>query len=135
MFKRVKTLERAFEGAIAGGALAAFALAVGVVRCALVESRGVDVSGPTSSDFELVMLYVAGFIIAGAVVGAASPIRRFRIGALALGLVGAGIVATAIAVAEDGRPRHWEDATWFATVGATLIFGVFLAFHLYERHK
>lgn len=67
--------------------------------------------------------YFAGGICAGAVVGLARPLTKYRIGAAFVGILAAGPVALAIAIASDGMPRQWADGTWVAVWVIVLFLG------------
>ena len=129
----LRLTNRVVEGATMGGFVAALCLAIGVVRIivALVFDRGF--AELRWQDALVLAAYVGGFVTAGALLGALAPLRRTKLGALLMGILGAGTAFTAfgLGIAVYSDEYRGPDMV-FVAVFCTLIFGVALAKELYE---
>ena len=129
----MRPAERARHGAILGSAVAVVCLAIGGIRAALALVGGRRITDLQSHDVILLGAYAGGFIAAGALLGLLAPARRTKAGALLLGLLGAGTMITifTLGLASTREPGD-RDSLVFATIGSTIIFGLWLAKQLYE---
>ena len=124
--RRSDLRDRVLRGSAAGAALGSFALLVGLVRFAWALVRGRDVTGFANDDLPLMLLYVAGFSVAGAAVGALWNVRHRRGGPIALGLLAAAIVSFVCGIIISGSPVLWDDTMWITFTIMTLLFGIAL---------
>jgi len=89
------------------------------------------VSGPEPFDKlgvtleTVVMTYLMGGVVAGAIVGALLPLRRTAIGASFVGFVAAVPVWMGIFYAGgSGSPLRWDSSDWEGVVVISLAFGI-----------
>ena len=108
-------------GLLFGVILGLFGLGVGAVRAGGALSGGATLSGLTEDDVALSLLFVAAFGLAGALLGALWPLRRWSLGALLLGYLGAGIVFSTLGL----FMLRGADREYFVRVTGicTLFFG------------
>ena len=118
--------DRVLRGIAAGAALGSFALLVGLVRFAWALLRGREVTGFTRDDLPLMLLYIVGFSVAGAAVGALWSVRHRRGGPVTLGLLAAAIVSFVCGIIISGSPVLWDDTMWITFTIMTLAFGIAL---------
>jgi hypothetical protein len=113
---------RVTAGAIGGLFFAAFGLLIGAVRIglAIVSGRRFHFG---ASDALLLISYPVGFVIAGAVVGALYPMRRYWIGAILLGIIGAAVFFATVLVAAKGSPISWTHKEWLVLALCALTLG------------
>jgi len=105
---------RAARGAIAGAALGAVFLAVGLVRGATYLVSGGHIAQLSQSDGRVMAYYAGGFTIAGTLLGAAWPLFRGR-DYLALALGGA-VVGAAIVLGKAGTAPP-KMSQWIIGIG------------------
>jgi len=73
----------------------------------------------------VVMTYLMGGVVAGAIVGALLPLRRTAIGASFVGFVAAVPVWMGIFYAGgSGSPLRWDSSDWEGVVVISLAFGI-----------
>ena len=123
----LEALLRLAAGMLVGTLMACIFVAIGVLRVVAALIMGARVR---FEDLHLLLYYVGGFVAAGAVIGLASPLGRHPIGRYSLGVLAAAIVFGVFAFGESGSPRNWDDATWFASILCSLIFGIAGAYAL-----
>jgi hypothetical protein len=127
---------RVREGAAFGGILAAICVLIGVGRAALALIGGAGIAALQVHDVVVLGTYALGFVVAGAVVGLLSPVRRTRLGALLLGLlaaaVGIGVFVLGILSGSGPEKRAGLIVAWAV---CTVIFGALLARDLYRSRK
>ena len=114
-------------GAIAGLFVASAGLLIGAARIGLALLAGRRFHFGLS-DALVLFSYPAGFVIAGAVVGALYPMRRHWIGAFLLGITGAFIFFGTVFVAAKGSPTSWTRKEWLVLSLSAAILGVMAAF-------
>ena len=123
--------ERVRAGAMGGAAVGALLIGIGLVRAVIVLLAGGQVSTAPGRDLAMAGLYVAGFAAAGASLGALWPLRATRLGAYALGYLGAAIVSAVcglivMRIEGDNDPVHFG-----VLVGImTLIFGTVAGYQI-----
>ena len=122
---------RVRTGALGGAAFGGLLLGVGLVRAVVVLLAGGQVSTSPARDLAFAGLYVAGFALAGAAVGTLWPLRATRLGAYALGYLGAGIVSAVCGIIVM-RLEGDDDPVAFAVVVGimTLIFGTVAGYQI-----
>src|SRR5688500_7404815 len=91
-----RRIQRTAQGAFWGLAMGGLMLCVGLVGAVIAVAKGRPVAFDIQRDLPLAALYAAAFSVAGAVIGLLAPMRRTKIGAYALGFIGAGIVSAII---------------------------------------
>ena len=128
-------LERLRDGALGGLLFAAFGLLLGAVRI------GFALLGGSHFHFELqdaVVLgaYPVAFMLAGMSVGALYPLRRYRLGALLLGLLGFAIFFAVILIAMDGWFWRWPRVDWLVVCIGALTMGPIAGYSFWKhRHS
>lgn len=121
-----------FWGVRWGLALAVFFCLVGV---ALYVARGPRLLAPYGITLgELMLVYLAGGTAAGTVVGLARPLLRWRIGAIAAGILGALLVYGAAGIALTGPVTRWRTENWIVEIVLGIIGGSVAGNSLWERY-
>ena len=106
-------------GAAAGAAFAAVCLLVGAGRLGLALLSGATIEALTWADARLMIFYVGGFILAGAVVGALRPFLQSASAIYSAMALGGAIVMNAIAIADQGlAAMTLGDWTAMTVIGA-----------------
>lgn len=125
-------LERLRDGALAGILFAAFGLLVGAVRIgfALLGGRHFHFG---LQDAVVLGAYPVAFMLAGMSVGALYPLRRFRLGALLLGLIGFAIFFTVILIAMDGWFSRWPRRDWLVVCIGALTMGPIAGYSFWKN--
>jgi hypothetical protein len=88
------------------------------------------VSGPEPFDKlgvtleTVVMTYLLGGVVAGAIVGALLPLRRTAVGRSFVGFVAAVPVFIGIFYAMQGNPARWDSSDWEGVVVISVAFGI-----------
>lgn len=122
---------RVRTGALGGAAFGGLMLGVGVVRAVIVLIAGGQVSTSPGRDLAMAALYVAGFAVAGASVGALWPLRATRLGAYALGYLGAGIVSAVCGLIVLRIEGDNDPVAFAFVVGImTLVFGTVAGYQI-----
>jgi hypothetical protein len=126
---------RVRSGAFFGAVFGTLMIGVGVARALIVLlfAGGVGISPLRDLGFGL--FYVTGFAVAGAMLGALWPLRATRVGAYALGYLGASIVCTVCGVIVM-QLEHSRDPRAFAFVVGilTLTFGTAAGHQIRSAH-
>src|SRR5689334_6814948 len=116
------------RGAGVGASFGVAFAAIGLLRIIVVLLSGGHVAAAGIRDLGLLAFYVAGFALAGAVVGPLWPLRRTWPGAFLVGYVGAAIVSAVcgVIVMETNDQPEWM--LYPIVVGImTLVFGTLAA--------
>lgn len=124
-------LERARAGAVAGLGFAAFYVAYGVV---LYLRRGDAPFAAHGVSLSTVMLvYVAGGLAAGAIVGIFAPLSAWWLGAILVATLGAAVVILGVTMATEGPPWTWDSTDWLTVAILPVLFGVVLGNFYYRK--
>jgi hypothetical protein len=116
---------RLLRGASVGGAVACFAIGVGLLRAGFAVLRGTNVSFELD-DVRMLATYVGGFVVAGMTVSAVWPaLRRKRSRQAALALAGM-IVAAAVVIGMEGL-AVWTVPDWIIVLVLGPMFGLAFA--------
>ena len=115
-------LLRVRNGAMAGLALAVFALAAGLVRAswAIVSGASLDLGGFLST----LGWYVAAFVIAGGFAGLVWPRRDSPARRRLVFIAGIAIVVGVIVAIDNGPPAAWPISNWVIWLGLSVGFGL-----------
>jgi len=99
-------LRRIVRGSLAGGTIGALFLGIGLLRAAFVLVSG----GRVTFDgiWPEGLVYVAGFVVGGAVVGLCWPVRQNAVGRVGIWILGMAIVILAIVRMEAGPVSSWK---------------------------
>ena len=117
----IDVVQRAGRGTVAGVAVAAPCLVVGLIRAGVYFLSGGHVAAFSPGDVRLVAFYIGGFMLAGALIAAAWPAFRGRTGEYVAFALGGCIVGVAIIFAEPGvRAARASDWVIGVVVGAGL---------------
>ena len=124
----MEAIGRAVFGALLGGVGALLMLGVGLLRAL----GGMLSRTPVSTDglWPGILLYPAGFMTAGAVIGIAWPLQRSTLGRYGLGVLGAGVAFLFIMHIIAGPIAQWDGTTYFSLAMCTIIFGPLLGYLL-----
>jgi hypothetical protein len=115
-------VERVRDGALGGLLLAAFGLLIGAVRIGFALLGGHRFHFGLQ-DALVLASYPLAFMLAGMVVGALYPLRRYRFGALLLGLLGFAIFFAVILLGVHGWFSRWPRSDWFVVCIGALTMG------------
>ena len=119
-------LLRVRNGAMAGVAVAALALAVGLARAifALLAGGRVSFAGVLPD----VLWYAAGFVLGGALVGLLWPPEDAPIRRTLVFILGMSVLVGVIVILESGSPTTWGRFEWLLWAGLSALFGLALSF-------
>ena len=116
-------LQRIVRGALLGTAAGFGLLAIGGIRIAVARASGQQFGNLSTDDLRRGVLYLAAFIVGGAVVGALGSRRHTRGGATLVGVVAAIPVMLGVGMAIFGWPSGWDGAQWFSFAAMVALFG------------
>ena len=115
-------MARALGGALLGGVMALLLMGVGLVRAAFFVVGGGQVRLPAGDDASAIILYVAAFMAAGAVIGAGRLERGKPVRACAVSVLSGLVLMLGLFVAAHGSPAALSgfDACMIALLGSAL---------------
>lgn len=116
---------RLLRGALFGACLAGFALAVGLLRAVYARLSGIDVSFDLEH-VRVLVVYIAGFVVAGALVSVLLPALRRRRSKQAVFAFAGMIVASAVVIGLEGLAA-WTPPHWVIVLGLGPVFGLAVA--------
>ena len=102
--------------------MALLGLAVGVLRALVALISGTSVA--TDDFIPGMLLYGAGFAVAGSIIGALWPLRRNILGRYLVGILGAVIVFAFIARVVDGPLERWDRSSVIGIGVLGTLFGL-----------
>lgn len=119
---------RVIRGAAAGAAVGLCFIAVGLVRAAVFLLGGGHIPGFTGRDWRMLVFYVGGFTLGGAVLGVVRPLLRGNVGVyIGCMLVGVVVMFT-IAISDKGSLWALDPPDWIAFAAMGILFGAAGAF-------
>lgn len=90
------------------------------------EANGVSLGG-------IVAAYYGAGVAGGAIVGALSPLLRWRLGATIVGIVAGFVVFLGIGLATEGHISRWTGRTWETAIVLGTLFGVICSNIIWRR--
>ena len=126
-------LHDAFIGAAVGVGVSLLFVAVGVARFIFAAAFG-DVVAPDREALRGIAFYMAGFAIAGALLGLARPLLRSRPAIYAGGILAGAIVMFMIVRSETASIASIDRVDWVFIVGAGAVFGTVVA-HQFAKDR
>jgi hypothetical protein len=115
-------LKRMGISALCGFALALAFVLIGLVRAAFALALSHKVN--FDSVAQPLAWYIAGFALAGGLVGLLWPLSRIRPLRYMLGIIAAMCFMGAIVIAESGAPRSWSRDEFIGWIGLSAAFGL-----------
>jgi hypothetical protein len=131
-----RTLQATVTTNVKGGVILGFVISslyslYAVILYAIRGSAAFEANGVTMAG--IVAAYYGAGIIGGAIVGALSPLLRWRLGATVVGMVAGFVVFVGIGLATEGYFTRWTNRTWETAVVLGTFFGAVCANIVWRR--
>jgi hypothetical protein len=106
------------------GGLAGFvaSLVAGALRALILVATGSAVT--FDGVWPDLVYFASGCVAAGVFLGLLWPLRKYRFGSYAIGMLGLGGLTAMIIVTVSGSPWHWRHGEWLGLASMTILGGV-----------
>jgi dipeptide/tripeptide permease len=110
-------------GALAGAAVGALCIGVGILRALVAIVFGAHMAPLTSADIRGLTFYVGGFVAAGLLISAIWPLLTSRFDRyVGFSLAGTVVMIAILAADKGGLPAH-DRTDWIVAVVLGIVFG------------
>ena len=98
-------------------------MAIGAIRILFAVLGGERIAAPSRDDIQMIVFYVGGFAVAGAIIGLLRPLIRSRLGAYLAAMLGGIIVMGAIVRSDAPSFAAIDAMDWAFVIGSGMFFG------------